>query len=59
MRDFHMSEQQAMRYPLARAHALCVFNALRNPWCPMEIDGDGYVAQERHRIAARNKGSKL
>ena len=49
MRDFHMTETQAMKYPLARAFALMVFRALDNPWCSMEIDGLGYLAQEARK----------
>ena len=50
MRDFHMTEAQAMKYPLLRAFALLAFRSLDNPWCTMEIDGLGYLAQEAQRV---------
>lgn len=46
MRDFHMTERDAMKYPLIRAHALCAFTRLNNPWVEMEITGAGYIQQE-------------
>jgi len=49
MRDYHMSERAAMKYPLNRAFVLSAAAALRNPWCEMEIDGLGYIAQEAER----------
>ena len=41
-----MTEIQAMKYPLPRAFALCAYVSLQNPWCEMEIEGLGYIAQE-------------
>lgn len=49
MRDFNMSESQAMKYPLIRAHALMAFNAMSNPYCEMQIDDLGYIAQEAEK----------
>jgi len=51
MRDFHMTEIQAMKYSLSRAHALVAFRSMDNPWCEMQIDGLGYLAQEALRSA--------
>ena len=47
MRDFHMSENQAMKYPLNRAFALLAFHGVRHPMAQLEIAEDGYIAQER------------
>ncbi len=46
MRDFHMNYSEAIKFPLIRAHALCAFARLNNPWAEMEIEGAGYLAQE-------------
>lgn len=46
MRDFHMSEHAAERYPLKRAFALLAWHNETNPWCAVERVGDGYIAQE-------------
>ena len=46
MRDFHMSEPQAMKYPLIRAFALMAFHRMNNSFCEMQIDSLGYVGQE-------------
>jgi hypothetical protein len=46
MRNFHMSEKQALNYPVNRAFALAAFDAETNPACPLERDSDGYLAQE-------------
>lgn len=55
MRDFHMSEYQAMDYPTDRAWALMAFHAETHPMCPADRVSDGYIAQEslRQRDAAR------
>jgi hypothetical protein len=50
MRDFHMSEKEALNYPLDRAFALCNFAIETNPWARVVYDTDGYIAQE---VAAR------
>ena len=55
MRDFHMSEPQAMKYPLNRAFALLAFHGVRHPMGSMEIAGDGYIAQERWRASAASQ----
>lgn len=41
-----MSEHEAMKYPLIRAHALVAFSRLNNGMVEMEIDGEGYIFQE-------------
>lgn len=46
MRDFHMSEQQATRYPIIRAFALAAWNHETNGWYSVERASDGYIAQE-------------
>lgn len=50
MRDFNMSEDQALSYPINRAFALAAFHAETNPLCAAERASDGYVAQEIERI---------
>ena len=50
MRDFHMSEKQALRFPIIRAFALDAWNLETNPWASVERLGPGYIWQE----AARN-----
>lgn len=50
MRDFNMSEDQAMNYPTDRAFALAAFHTENNPWGNVERVGDGYVAQEIVRL---------
>ena len=59
MRDFHMSEEEALNYPLARAFALKNFVIESNPWGRVIYETDGYIAQEAKRLAApgefRNK----
>ena len=49
MRDFHMSEAEAMAYPLNRAFALMAFHYENHPMCPGERQTDGYIAQEIER----------
>ena len=46
MHDFHMSEEQALNYPLARAFALKNFVRESNPWGRVIYETDGYIAQE-------------
>ena len=46
MREYHMSYETAMKFPLARGFALAAAAALHNPFVEMEIDGAGYIAQE-------------
>ena len=46
MREYHMSYETAMKFPLARGFALCAASALMNPFVEMEINGAGYIAQE-------------
>jgi hypothetical protein len=53
MRDFHMSESDAMNYPLNRAFALMAFHAEHHPMCPGERETDGYIAQEMERLKAK------
>ena len=53
MRDFHMTETAAMKYPLIRAFALCAFHGLRHPFGAMEIANAGYIAQEARRSSGR------
>ena len=52
MRDFSMSETDAMNCPTDRAFALAAFHAETHPALPLERAGDGYLAQEvqRHQI---------
>lgn len=49
MMKFHMTEMQALKYPLARGFARCAFAALHNGMVEMEIDGAGYILQEARR----------
>ena len=49
MRDFHMTEEQALEYPLARAFALRNFVIESNPWGRVVYKSDGYIAQEIKR----------
>lgn len=46
MRDFNMSEKQALRFPIIRAFALDAWNIETNPWCAVERIGPGYIGQE-------------
>lgn len=46
MRDFHMSEEAALNYPLARAFALKNFCIESNPLSQVIYETDGYIAQE-------------
>lgn len=52
MRDFHMSEDTAMNYPLNRAFALAAFHAECNPFASAERTTPGYIAQEYARLQA-------
>jgi hypothetical protein len=52
MRDFHMSEDTALNYPLARAFALKNFMIESNPLGRVIYETDGYIAQETRRIKA-------
>lgn len=47
MRDFRMSYSEAITFPLARALALRAYATLHNQWTEMEIEGEGYLSQER------------
>ena len=49
MRDFHMSEAEAMDYPTDRALALQAFHYLKHPMCPLDLAGPGYIKQEALR----------
>ena len=49
MREYHMTYEVAMKFPLVRAHALCAAASLHNPWVAAEIIGPGYIAQEAGR----------
>ena len=55
MRDFHMSENTALNYPLNRAFALAAFHAECNPFAPAERSSPGYIAQEYNRLLAEDK----
>lgn len=55
MREFHMTEHQALNYPLARAFALANFVTERNPWGRIIYETDGYIAQECLRTATLKK----
>lgn len=46
MRDFHMTEDQALNYPLARAFALKNFAIESQPWSSVIYETDGYIAQQ-------------
>lgn len=50
MRDFNMSEDQAMSYPTNRAFALAAFHVENNPFAAVDRVGDGYIAQEIVRL---------
>ena len=50
MRDFNMSEDQAMNYPTNRAFALAAFHVENNPFASVDRASDGYVAQEIVRL---------
>ena len=52
MRDFHMSEEQAMNYPVNRAFALLAFHAETHPFCAQDRVSAGYIAQEIERSQA-------
>jgi hypothetical protein len=52
MRDFHMTEKQALKYPLNRAFALVAFHGLYHPLAAQQLAADGYIAQERSRRSA-------
>jgi hypothetical protein len=59
MRDFHMNENTAMKFPLARAFALAAFHVECNPFAPAERSSPGYIAQEAARLNARSNGSTI
>jgi hypothetical protein len=46
MRDFHMSEEQALNYPLSRAFALKNFVTESNPYGRVIYQTPGYIGQE-------------
>jgi hypothetical protein len=46
MRDFHMSEERALNYPLNRAFALKNFMIEANPYGRVIYETPGYIAQE-------------
>jgi hypothetical protein len=46
MRDFHMSEAEALNYPLNRAFALKNFMIESNPHGRVIYETPGYIAQE-------------
>jgi len=50
MRDFNMSEEQAMNYPTDRAFALAAFQAETNTGCNVERVNAGYIGQELCRL---------
>ena len=50
MRDFNMSETEALNYPLIRAFALMAFHQEHHPLCPADRASDGYIAQEIDRL---------
>jgi hypothetical protein len=50
MRDFHMSEQQALNYPLSRAFALKNFNIESNSSARVIYETPGYIGQEIERL---------
>ena len=52
MRDFHMSEEQALNYPLNRAFALKNFMIESNPCGRVIYETPGYIGQEMQRLAA-------
>jgi hypothetical protein len=35
--------------PMIQGYALIAEATASNPWCAVEIEGDGYLAQERFR----------
>ncbi len=54
MRDFNMTEDQAMNYPTLRAFALAAFHAENNPHGALERTSPGYLCQEAQRIREQN-----
>ena len=50
MKDFHMSEEQALNYPLNRAFALKNFMIESNPYGRVIYETPGYIAQECERL---------
>lgn len=50
MRDFHMSEEQAMNYPLNRAFALKNFMIESNFSSRVIYETPGYIGQEIERL---------
>ena len=54
MRDFNMTEDQAMTYPTLRAFALAAFHAENNPHGALERTSPGYLCQEAQRIREQN-----
>lgn len=50
MKDFHMSEEQALDYPLNRAFALKNFVIESNPYGRVVYETPGYVGQEIERL---------
>jgi hypothetical protein len=54
MRDFHMSEEQALNYPLNRAFALKSWIIENNPWGPVVYETPGYIGQEIERLAKQS-----
>lgn len=49
MRDFHLSMEEALGMPLARALALKAWSIEANPWGGVVRMSDGYIEQERQR----------
>jgi hypothetical protein len=54
MRDFHMSEEQALNYPLNRAFALKSYMIENNPWGRVIYETPGYIGQEIERLAKKS-----
>lgn len=54
MKDFHMSENAALNYPLARAFALRNFVIESNPWAKTIYESDAYIAQEIKSLKRSN-----
>ncbi len=51
MRDFNMSEHEALEFPLIRAFALVAFHNATHPTFALERVSDGYIAQEALRLS--------
>lgn len=50
MREFHMTEEQALNYPLSRAFALKSYDIENNAWSKPVYKTKGYIGQEMERL---------